>query len=423
MGKKKNKIKNVWDLSPEEQQAQLAEFEEFERGDVDVMSLVKGSDLRGLNENGFSAGLESLIIKDQLGGERFGNHQPEFIDKKYEVNKVSDNHVDDKNTVVPEIKIKNDPKPFRRPVRCIGTIQTEMLKKLNRLIIDDGIAPTSISLDVALQEKIAPDDVDDVEIDDIFEEFQFYIMSLKHPSAIYEYDDFMNTDFWSFARVRNGMYDEDKFVFFTDLEYVYCYLIQDQEDIEYYSNGEYKPLNKKNINTREKLAILLSMAYTTGMMSQAFFSDDKEYVQRLFNDKEMNAQKAFHTEFTNTLSTHLVPYSETPGEDDIVELYDIREVQNDARKFMAYLSGDEYDTDEYEDDELEDEFSDLAEGMEMILKNMEENKNETPDTEKVEVEITETTTTEVKVEKKETPVKKESNDDLDNLTFDVVRKK
>ena len=60
--KKSKKIKNLWDLTAEEQEMQADKLYELEKGKIDIMDLAGINP--SLNDNGLSSGIEELIVKD-----------------------------------------------------------------------------------------------------------------------------------------------------------------------------------------------------------------------------------------------------------------------------------------------------------------------------------------------------------------------
>ena len=74
---KKNKKKDIWDLTPEEQKKQADEIFAFEKGNIDILSISNVE--KCLNDNGFSAGLEAVIAKDlrkQISSDCYDNTEP-----------------------------------------------------------------------------------------------------------------------------------------------------------------------------------------------------------------------------------------------------------------------------------------------------------------------------------------------------------
>lgn len=428
MSKKSKKIGNVWDLTPEEQQKQLDEFAEFEKGNVDIMSLIGNKSMRGVDENGFSAGLEAIILKDQKKLDNNYDDEPVhglwstsdsrcsesddydndtaiapkvniIAPKVYQdqyaedasniVNSdadTNDNFEPDENPSVNNNSVYHDEKSVREYSIKIN----EDLATLHRLIIDDGICPTVVSLDVAKSENI--DHVYDAEnAGNACVELSQYIMTLKHPSAIFEMEDFFNTDYWKFGRVLRDDYNKNRYAFFSVGNYVLCYLI-DTESINVFN----QLINTNYSHTIEEiLKIYLSLAYAAGTLHQAFWVEDDDYIKRIFNDKNLNKQSEFHDIFVSDLSTKLVPPHDSVDVDDGVRLIPVEDLQINARDIMSDLSGNDYydnydDEDDEEEDDIpsnpnntkqimNDEYSDLADGMDFVDEKASINENSNHD--------------------------------------------
>lgn len=428
MSKKSKKIGNVWDLTPEEQQKQLDEFAEFEKGNVDIMSLIGNKSMRGVDENGFSAGLEAIILKDQKKLDNNYDDEPvhglwstsdshcsesdDYDNDTAIAPKVNiiapkvyqDQYAEDVSNIVNSAADTNDNfEPDENPsvnnnpvyhdeksVREYSIKINEDLATLHRLIIDDGICPTVVSLDVAKSENI--DHVYDAEnAGNACVELSQYIMTLKHPSAIFEMEDFFNTDYWKFGRVLRDDYNKNRYAFFSVGNYVLCYLI-DTESINVFN----QLINTNYSHTIEEiLKIYLSLAYAAGTLHQAFWVEDDDYIKRIFNDKNLNKQSEFHDIFVSDLSTKLVPPHDSVDVDDGVRLIPVEDLQINARDIMSDLSGNDYydnydDEDDEEEDDIpsnpnntkqimNDEYSDLADGMDFVDEKTSINENSSHD--------------------------------------------
>lgn len=370
MSKKKSKklSGNIWDLTPEEQQAQLAEFEEMEKGEVNVLSLI-GDKHQGLDENGLSAGLEALIVKDQrskdevrvgfddemddeVNPEDFAFNKMKRDDNKdFEMRCPLDDDVDDDDFWAPPIAVRSSSslKIESRPLydMDLRLLLFAPIHELNRLIIDDGIAPTSISFDVATTEDIVGS-VDAQQAAEACSQLFNYILSLKHPTAIYEEKDFHNTDFWKFGCVKLNSYNKNRYFFMEDNGYVFCYYIDDTM-----VNELNKLISEKySSSVNEILSIYMSMAYAVGTMHQAFFIEEEDYIEKLMNSEEFNQQKEFHDKFVNDLSTELLERGVKPSEQDGIYLMPAKELQIESRRLLEYLSGDDYYEDEEDDTDI-----------------------------------------------------------------------
>ena len=448
---KKNKTKDIWDLSPEEQAKQMDELYAIESGDVNVLSLGKTKVGTGINKNGFSNGLESEIVKDLCGVTStpviLGDNQKE--PSKHPIGKTN------MEEVIGVSPVKNEPKS--QPIaidepkvnvetpaskNCTHTevksnglglttvrpISFNINKYLNRMVLDDGVAPTAFSFDIGLSQELAAM-YDASEVSDMIPDLLLYIISLKHPTAIYEYDDFMNRDYWKFASVKGGRFDINKYIFFTANGYVFCYLV-DYETIKNFNDY----MDELKYDHNDDLRTYISLAYATGTMQQAFFVEEEGFI-KLFMKSKLNKQKDFHKIFTNDMSIEFVPNGEDVTEDDGIEMYHIDDLQSYVREMIGRVTGTSYFGDDDGWDDGDDEYPSDEEETEY---NQTENfdgynegrltAEECPSEEISEEEsVDELLSEEMEVVEEQKPdnniTKLPTNTDDDDFIVDVVRKK
>ena len=382
MGKKKNKRYDIWDLTPEEQNQQMDDMYAIESGCGGILSLARIDN--SINENGLSLGLEKEIAKDLLGkrdtvvnldGDEVSDYNLEnsvtqmeqllgvkpTVKKEKKKNKSREIDVDMSTSgsfkPVPKIcsvYCEEERYEENKPSKYNGLrfIRFELIKELNRLIIDDGgIAPTSYSFDIGVnQDIVAPYDAD--QAGELCYFMMLYITTLKHPTAIYEYYEFSYKDKWKFVMVDNEQYDHNKFIFFRAGNYILAYLIDDESVSEFH-----KFMDEMEYDVHDILKTFISMCYAVGTLNQAFFVEDEEYVKS-FMKSEYNKQNEFHDLFINDKSTKLI--EDIEGLDASgAENFILDDIQYYVRKQLSRLTGSSYfDEDEDDDDDYEDEEDD-----------------------------------------------------------------
>ena len=380
MGKKKNKHYDIWDLTPEEQNQQMDEMYAIESGCGSILSLARIDG--GINENGLSLGLEKEIAKDLLGyrntvvnldGDEVTDYsledsvtqmeeligikptvkQGKKKDKNSGINQNVSNsgsfkHVKKSSHVTFKEDMHNEIEVMKNEnIRCV---KFNIIKDLNRLIIDDGgISPTSYSFDIGLnQDIVAPYDADRVA--DLCYEMMLYIITLKHPLAIYEYSDFIDKDKWKFVMVDADKFDHKKYIFFRSGGYILAYLIDNKSVDEFYNF-----MHELRYDVHDILKTFISMSYDVGSLHQAFFVEDDDYI-KYFMKSDFNKQEEFHSLFINDTSTKMVDDMESS---DIfgVETFILDEVQYNVREQITRLTGSSYfdDDDDFDDEDSEDE--------------------------------------------------------------------
>lgn len=348
---KKNKSRDIWDLTPEQQAKQTEELYKLEKGEIDILSI--SNITNGIDENGFSMGLQKEITKDLLGRKDENKEEPK--------NTVSlDSNIEDEISKEENVNVDNSQHVM------IRTIKSSVIDVLNRLKLDDGIAPTSYSFDIGLNQDIVGSyDVD--EATEMICDLWTYIISLKHPTAIYRYDDFINTEKWKFSYVIKDGYDHDQFAFFRVGNYVLCYMLE--KDC---LNHIMQKINASDYQLHEMIKTFISLSYAVGTLNQAFFVEDVEYVNTFMNS-ELNQQNEFHKLFIDENDTSIRYESTDIEEDDGIYFIDLPEIQTYVRGLISRLTNTSYfgDDDDYEDDD------DYDIDEEIIDDNLEETTDET----------------------------------------------
>lgn len=355
---KKNKYKDMWDLSPEEQQAGLEEFAAFEKGMGDISSISNRDDSSGLTVE-----LASLIASDVLSGKTKSKDTNRLEPvKEVETESVSLKAVVHKEETV--IKQTNEPICNTCAVltKRSGIIRIihKKLAQLNRLILSDGIAPNGVSLSVSSTLAMENFNIDDCtekyeydNFEDFITDFVVYTITLKHPTAVYTYEEFYSHKYL-FDRCLNE-WNRKRFIFVALEEYVLGYEI-DYLSFEEFFNGIYNTFadekQAKTFTTRHAIALALS----AGSLNQAFFIEDNDYIESL-HKSDLNMKDEFSKNFINDPETVLTddPENENTG----IDMYDAESLQSDVRGMISIITGDDYfGDDDDEDDEDEDDDDD-----------------------------------------------------------------
>ena len=404
----------------------MDELYAIEKGSIDVLSISKVKS-GGINSKGFSHGLENEIAKDMLRKreavvslDESSNDEPITGKTNMEMSiGVNPAKNAEEGIVFDNIKCikvpSSDDESFlefnlKEDDRSIKFIVNDTL---NRLVIDDGIAPTSFSFDIGLnQELVRMYDSD--ELCDLTKALFTYMISLKHPTAIYEYNDFINRDFWKFGSVSKDTYDYEKYVFFTVNGYVLCYNI-DKDSVQNF----YDFIEKMEYEPNDILRIYVSMAYAVGTMNQAFFGEDETYIKALMKSS-YNKQKEFHNLFSNDESTILIPNNQDITSEDGIIMYDLQESQTYVRDVIGKITGTSYFDDDEDDEDYEEE-NEVTEYEETESNEEEDDSVSELFSEDME-NVENSESVEESAENKEQPSSNEEYSD-DDFIVDVVRKK
>lgn len=355
MGKKKNKKgKNGGDfwggaLSANEQMSSLDLIADIEKG----KKKGKSGDIFGLSkdvitdENGLPSGLMSQIAKDmnfsQSTPVRFGEMETvnltspiDFLPK--EVVEVIQNPEEEcvlgtVNTVNTKLEMADEEV---LPVHVDG-VRFILKEELLRMDISDQVVPVSLYIPTLLSTASIVLDESEYDSDQLGEDIStlfHYIISCKHPSAMFTVDDF--NEFM--LDVKD--YDSDKYIFMIlEDQFVLAYKVDGRKEFTEFllDECEYTPY--------EVLKCHISASFIVGTVHSAFFVENGDYLEAFMNSK-YNQTKVFIEEFRDDRSTKLGEKSI----DNEHQLIDIRGLQTIARERISYLVG--------EDDDYEDEYFD-----------------------------------------------------------------
>ena len=344
MGKKSKKLGNNWDLTAEEQAQKVEDFYKFETGQIDFDTLTNNKRKSKLNSNGLTAGIEELILRDMM---RTGEVNQSPVSNKTNMEIAFANRESGSKTY-PLKKCTIDTQDCRKIV-----FDTRYTDELSKVVIDDDISPTTVSLVLAIDQDLAVAlDADDTygKIITLYD----FIISQKYPTAIYSYFEFYNN--YDFSRVIEGRYDESKFRFIISNGYVLAYAIDDESVTRFK-----KILDENNYDQTDLLKTYLSIADSCRVAMQSFFPEDLWYIEELYNSS-YNQKNEFHETFMSDLGTSILPMSETPRKDiDGVEPEDCGVVVTAGTRLIDYLTGEEEDYDDSED---------IAQEMDELLSSM-----------------------------------------------------
>ena len=338
MGKKSKKILNNWDLTVEEQNQRAEELYQYEIGNIQYDSTGNNKPKGKLNQNGFTDGLEKLIVSDMM---KLNGVASSPAPTKTNMERVMNRPTCTTRDVEPSKRYVMDLSACRKIV-----FDTRYADELYKIVINDDISPTSISLALALDQDLAVSlDADDV-YDKILTLYSF-IISQKYPTAIYSEFEFENN--YDFSRVVDGLYDEAKFRFIKSHGYVLCYAIDDT------SVQKFKQIMEdEEYDTTETLKTYLSIAESCRSVMQSFFPEDAWFIEELYNSN-YNQKELFSLLFLSDESTKVVLKNEQPRKGiDGVEPEDCETIVRGGGRLITFLTGVEEDDD---DEDMENELA------------------------------------------------------------------
>ena len=388
MGKKKKKQRDSWDLTAEEQMELADAFYEAEKKGQ-LLKLNKDGKASKFTENGLEPGIEELIHQRLVASEHkndenltnntndesetfdesvddFDNDEESenvesyesFIDKlskneSYDVDDSEDDELSDQVTTPVSINTSNQ-------------IKFRFIEDLNRLVIDDGLVPTSISIDYVHSTAIKDMEYDDDYTGNTVSLLYYYILSTKHPYMILTKEEFVNV-------FRNVASYNTQTISLMEIneKYVAVYLVdKDTNEVLLDKIPEIYEFNNK-----EMLQYMLTIAINSGSIHNAFFYDQETYIEKFIDYTKSYTNLDDLTLLLNNSDTKFFDDSEdisertyeTLTEDlTVLDFESLREETVSVFEDTIDLSNDENineeeDTDESEDEIINEEIDDLDE--------------------------------------------------------------
>lgn len=169
-------------------------------------------------------------------------------------------------------------------------IRVRIIDELGKLIIDDGIFPTVISIPHIKETRMDEEFVnmminceadEDGEKEYDFTEYVanllYFIIATKHPTAVFTIDEYMS----AFSHIVD-MNTKD-LIFFTNNEYVFFYLFNDEDRDKIYNLLD-------DMDSIDFIRALYTIVLNSSTVHQAFFADDKDYIERFRNSEYNNTE-------------------------------------------------------------------------------------------------------------------------------------
>ena len=372
MGKKKKKQRDSWDLTAEEQMELADAFYEAEKKGQ-LLKLDKDGKASKFTENGLEAGIEELIHQRLVASEHKNdenltnntNDEVEMFDElvddfdndeeseeveSYDVDDSEDDELSDQVTTSVSINTSNQ-------------IKFRFIEDLNRLVIDDGLAPTSISIDYVHSTAIKDMEYDDDYTGETVSLLYYFILSTKHPYMILTKEEFVTI-------FRNVAEYDVRHITLMEIneKYVAVYLVdKDTKEVLLDKIPEIYEFNNK-----EMLQYMLTIAVKSGAIHDSFFYDQETYIEKFIDYTKSYTNLDDLTLLLNNGDTKFFDDSEdistrtyeTLTEDlTVLDFESLREETVSVFEDTIDLSNDENINEEEDDDEesIEEEIDDLDE--------------------------------------------------------------
>lgn len=340
MGKNKNKHSDMWDLSFEEQQALLNNFEEMLSKPVeDNTECLTAEDeitdnVEGSNE--YSDPITSTLWPD--------DDDYEILDVAIDTGDsdiiIAENPVPIATTVE-ETTVEEEPVvDEKKPTIDDISIKFDYIYALDKLIIDDGTTKKTFAINRAVEDNIydiTDNDFDDEQVSDNSSLLLGYIITCQHPYAVVPASVF-ERDFKSVTE-----FDFKSYIFVNVDAFVCIYVMSEKNRDTLLSLARIYEMTRS-----ECMNFWISLSYHCGIVNNAFYVENSEYISEFMNMTADNYD-IFKEIFFNDPTTVV-----GDSESDISEyIDDCKFVQTTARKFLSSIVDDD---DEDDDDDLDDEY-------------------------------------------------------------------
>ena len=363
MSKKKKKIDNYWGCDIDNGQEDiLKDFEDLEKGKID------SSEYRKSNETVFQNSLDAAIFKAVCDeGDTIKNalevmescdprvsmdEDGPSIDIGYMLDEIENGKMDD--TIMNSVRV-NDPVGVQNDETLRG-IKIKLIPELDRLIIDDGIAPSSFTLKFKCEQTDAMRYVDDdkEEIEETITDFLNFFIILKHPSAIYTIEEFKSLTSSESYDIKRFHVFKDNYMLYKDNNFVYAYKINIEEFADLTKWVEHNSTSLNDI-----LATYCSIAFALNRADQGFLIG-ADYVSSFINSN-LNQKREFMNYLVSVEEAdQSVDESITFDEIDDMEEIHTKNIES-LEIFYSDIVPDFDDDDDDDDDDIEIDDEDDAE--------------------------------------------------------------
>lgn len=373
MGKKKKERESYWDI--DDQQAAADAFFAFETGNGELF--IKEDEI---DANGIAGPLANLIGNDLANGRKVKGEEDSFVTQVTYVDTDSVYRDCDSEIDIPSYEEENTISPIanRQSNVLVSSPELRMItasvfEPVWRVLINDFIAPTAFAYGYEMEcENLEKYASDPQEASNIISKIWEYIISLKHPTAIFTFDEFIKY----FGKTNS--YSTVDFVFFVDHnnERIYAYSV----NAESISNVNRYANEFLSGSVLELIQFFVSLAYAAGRTDQVFFAENEGYVNN-FENSEYNQKSLFTKVFLNHDNT--VFFDDQEGDIDYIcghmAIKDIVELQGEVREILTDIIEGEDDDDDDEPEEIKEEVTEPVKEVTHV----EENKDTPKEQEKV----------------------------------------
>lgn len=328
---KKSKKKNIWDFTAEDQmKASKKMWEELDVDDI-FSNPKKKKDKSDSDNVGGTLGIPPKTIRKEINVLREGQ-------------KI---HNSESCGIYPgemeSILLDSMGSLARNPGVSVPTINTtesnfgirvKNYKQLQRLTIDDGVSPVTVSYKLIQEfpQELVLGELTEDEENNMISKMLLYIITRKHPVCVMNWEEFNKY----FNHIKS--YDTLKFLIFDVDDYALLYYIDLDND------GDNPILTIGDEIANEDMSIFLNymahVAFTTGYISSCFYIEDNEYIEKYKEFSNGNIEKYMNL-LKNDEATVMIEEDTNPLQ--VVEMYDAEEICCEAREILDRISPEDDD--------------------------------------------------------------------------------
>lgn len=399
---KKNKKRDIFDMSPEEQMANAARFHEVETGEISFLEALNCKVPVGVtSQSDYKRQIEQACFGTVSDKQKSLVEEPDPIADAIQHNVISpeqpveiesDNDIDD----IPSSVNAGD---LSGVIHTDHSMKSEGLHKvriwynsvIGKVIISDGYVDTAVSVFKISAYKIDSDMIpDDGDVyAHLCSRLFYYIITRKHPAVIMSADTF-EIEFSMYAKINFN-----KFVFFMNEGYVYAYIVEPDDVSNFY--GVTEIYNMDNTST---IAYLVGTALTANTIDNRFMFDDEDEVESVMEDR--HEIKQLISLIDSDSDTEYAGHNSSGNVMDRMRVIDLEAFnENMQESINRFIKSDNYDDDDDEeyadvedDDNADDEIdindfpvdTDTEDDLDSIIENVYENDSDDDDTDDSDVD-------------------------------------
>ena len=342
MGKKKKK-----GFVGDDQLAYMIDFYNFQKGKEHGGEKIFGKGFKNTPSRN-----DKTVYKDKKAEKTFKKERKKsFMDQLQEA--FEENDVFDMEPVEEEIvenPVEETRKPSSTSIKPVSGdepfgITVNYNTVTNRVIIDDGFAPYTISLDFVKGVITTEDEFSEEDLQFMTATLHLYMMVCSHPVGRMTVEEFVQR-FADFEK-----YDSTKFLFAQYRDEIFMFYMGEEENFALFEIS-----NQRKMTDKEILELYADIALSSGTVNNIFYGDREDYVEKYFS--EYDGTERFVSIFENDKETMKRSSHGIVNMDEVLDrmdVFDPNDIIESAHSILDVLDPEE------EPEEEEEELSNFQE--------------------------------------------------------------